>query len=412
MAVLYISYNGLTEPLGQRQVLPYLLGLSARGWAYRVISFEKVETADSDSVARVRQQFDERGIRWHPLRYHRRPTLPATAYDALRGLVVGLLAGRGIDLIHARSTVPAALARTLAVSLRVPWIFDVRGLVAQEYADAGHWPRGGQLFRLSQRVEGTLFGHADGLVFLTERIRGELRRQGSIPAGLPTAVIPCSVDTRAFQPQGAARRRVRAELNLGDGPVLTYAGSLGSWYRFEEMLDFFVVARQQLPDLRFLVLTMNPEVAVAAVSGRRVESGVIVRRLEPEQVPAHLAAADAGICFLGESFSKAASSPTKYGEYLATGLPVVTNGWTGDAVRLEADRTWLLVDGFDEESYRHVAVRLRGLLADPDRTREAARSLAEREFSLETALDRYDELYRQVLASPGERGKPLSSARR
>jgi glycosyltransferase involved in cell wall biosynthesis len=219
------------------------------------------------------------------------------------------------------------------------------------------------------------------------------------------------VDTQAFLPQEAARGRVRAELNLGDGPVLTYAGSLGSWYRFEEMLDFFLVARQQLLDLRFLVLTMDPEVASAAVSSRRLESGVIIRRVEPEQVPAHLAAADAGVCFLGESFSKTASSPTKYGEYLATGLPVVTNRWTGDAVRLEAERTWLLVDGFDEASYRHVAVRLRGLLADPDRTREAARSLAEREFSLETALDRYDALYRQVLTSAGERGEAHTGAR-
>jgi len=411
VAVLYITYNGLTEPLGQRQVLPYLLGLSERGWAYEVISFEKAETADLVSVARVRQQLRERRIGWHPLRYHRRPTLPATAYDSLMGCVVGVLAGRRVDLIHARSTVPAALARTLALFHRVPWVFDVRGLVAQEYVDAGHWPRGGALFRLTERVERGLLGEADGLVFLTERIRERLRRGGSIPVERPTAVIPCSVDVGVFHPQEAARRRVRAELALANGPVLAYAGSLGSWYQFEEMLDFFEVARPQLPGLRFLVLTMNPEVAAAAVSARCLESAVTVRRVEPEHVPAHLAAADAGICFLGESVSKEASSPTKYGEYLASGLPVVTNRWTGDAARLEAERTWLLVDGFDQESYRHVAVRLRGLLADPDRTRMAARSLAEREFSLETALDRYDALYRQVLTSAGERRKPLTSAR-
>jgi glycosyltransferase involved in cell wall biosynthesis len=406
VAVLYITYNGLTEPLGQRQVLPYLLGLSDRGWAHEVISFEKEETADLASVARVRQQLRERRIRWHQLRYHRRPTFLATAYDAFTGCVVGLLASHRVDLIHARSTVPAALARSLALFHRVPWIFDVRGLVAQEYVDAGHWSREGQLFRLTERIERNLLGHADGLVLLTERIREQLRRRGSIPLERPTAVIPCSVDMRVFCPQEATRKRVRAELALVEGPVLAYAGSLGSWYRFEEMLDFFVVARQQLPDMRFLVLTMNPEVASAAVSARRLESAVIVRTVEPEHVPAHLAAADAGICFLGESVSKGASSPTKYGEYLATGLPVVTNRWTGDAARLEAERTWLLVDGFDGESYRHTTVRLRGLLADPDRTREAARSLAEREFSLDKAVDRYDALYRQVISFGGERGGP------
>jgi hypothetical protein len=51
-------------------------------------------------------------------------------------------------------------------------------------------------------------------------------------------------------------------------------------------------------------------------------------------MPEYLSAADAGMCFLGDHHSKAASSPTKYGEYLASGLAVVTNPWTGDAARL------------------------------------------------------------------------------
>ncbi len=148
---------------------------------------------------------------------------------------------------------------------------------------------------------------------------------------------------------------MRAELAITGEPLLVYAGSLGSWYRFDEMLDFFVVMQQQVPDIRFLVLTMHPDVAAAAALTRRLEKAVIVRRAMPGQVPDDLAAADAGICFLGQSVSKGASSPTKYGEYLASGLPVVTNRWIGDAARLDIERTWILVDGFDEASYQQAA---------------------------------------------------------
>jgi glycosyltransferase involved in cell wall biosynthesis len=119
--------------------------------------------------------------------------------------------------------------------------------------------------------------------------------------------------------------------------------------------------------------------------------------LEPDEVPRYLAAADAGICFLGRHESKVASSPTKYGEYLASGLPVITNGWIGDAARLAGEESWILVDEFAESAYEKGTAKLIQLLASPETARVAARSLASREFGLETAVDRYDALYRRVL---------------
>ena len=39
--VLFISYNGMLEPLGQTQVLPYLRELAKRGVKFTLLSFEK-----------------------------------------------------------------------------------------------------------------------------------------------------------------------------------------------------------------------------------------------------------------------------------------------------------------------------------------------------------------------------------
>jgi len=114
-------------------------------------------------------------------------------------------------------------------------------------------------------------------------------------------------------------------------------------------------------------------------------------------MPAYLSAADAGLCFLGDHHSKAASSPTKFGEYLASGLAVVTNPWTGDAARLRGDPAWILVDGFAREPYLQAARELGLRLGDPAALRRQARALAEREFAIEHALDRYEGLYRSVL---------------
>jgi glycosyltransferase involved in cell wall biosynthesis len=398
VSVLYVTYNGLTEPLGRRQVLPYVIGLSRRGWRFTVVSFEKAETADAPACGQVEAALAEAGVRWIRRRYHKRPTLAATGLDVAAGILDGLTRAGSVDLVHARSTVPASMAVVVARLRRAPWIFDVRGLIAEEYADAGHWRRAGALARLTGGAERRLLRRASGLVFLTHRIRDELASAG-IGGTTPTAVIPCAVDLSAFRAGEDDRARVRAFLALGAGPVLAYSGSLGSWYRLPEMLDFFDTAADAIPGLSFVIVTMNEGEARARVAGHPLSERIRVVRARPEEVPAYLSAADAGLCFLGDHHSKAASSPTKYGEYLAAGLAVVTNPWTGDAGRLAGEPAWILVRAFSREAYAEAARELAQQLAAPERLRAAARALAAREFSLEDALDRYEALYRALVPS-------------
>jgi glycosyltransferase involved in cell wall biosynthesis len=397
--VLYLTYNGLTEPLGRRQVLPYVVGLARRGWRFTVLSFEKEDTADREACRQVRSELDAAQVEWIARRHHKRPTLAATTFDLLAGIVTSATGGV-FDLIHARSSVPALMAASAARWRRVPWIFDVRGLVAEEYADGGHWPRDGLLYRLTSTVERRLLREARGLVFLTQRIRDELRERRAWTEK-PTAVIPCAADLRTFIARPEARARVRAALGLGDAPLLTYSGSLGSWYRLREMLDFYEVAAREIEGLSLLILTPNESEARTLVAGHPCAGRIRALRVRPEQMPDYLSAADAGLCFLGDHHSKAASSPTKYGEYLGCGLAVITNPWTGDAARLEGDPAWILVKGFNGADYLAAAHDLRQKLEDPARLQAAARALAQRCFSLDDAVDRYDGLYRRVLESAG-----------
>ena len=86
--VLFISYDGMLEPLGQSQVLPYVRGLAARGAVITVLSFEK--WADGKRRGRLQSlqaELDAIGIRWIPLWYHKWPTLLATGFDVFVGLV-------------------------------------------------------------------------------------------------------------------------------------------------------------------------------------------------------------------------------------------------------------------------------------------------------------------------------------
>src|SRR5258708_3094490 len=103
------------EPLGQSQILPYLRQL-ARGRRLPLITFEKGrDLDDAPRKARFEGLTSRAGIRWIPLRYHKKPGGLATAYDLAVGLAVGIFicsTGR-VRIVHARSYVPAVLALVL-----------------------------------------------------------------------------------------------------------------------------------------------------------------------------------------------------------------------------------------------------------------------------------------------------------
>jgi len=130
--ILYISYDGMLEPLGQGQVVAYLEKLAA-GRRTHLISFEKdADWADVAACAAIRHRLDRAGITWHPKRYHKSPSAPATAYDIAVGsaLAIQLIRRHQLDIVHARSYVAAAMALGAKRMTGAAFLFDMRGFWA------------------------------------------------------------------------------------------------------------------------------------------------------------------------------------------------------------------------------------------------------------------------------------------
>src|SRR5919108_4935718 len=90
--VLYISYNGMLDPLGQSQVIPYLKELNQQGVEFTLLSCERPEALAKHGEQHCKQMRAElavHGIDWHWLRYHKTPSLPATSYDVFAGIRYG-----------------------------------------------------------------------------------------------------------------------------------------------------------------------------------------------------------------------------------------------------------------------------------------------------------------------------------
>lgn len=411
--VLFISYNGMLDPLGQSQVIPYLRELSEReGVRFTLLSFERPAAYTTEGVARVaelKRTLDAHGVEWHSLPYHQKFSLPATAYDVWAGVRYAkrLVRENKIEMVHARSHVPAAMALALKKKFGVKMIFDVRGLMAEEYADAGHWRAGSFKYNLTKRMERRSFAAADGIVTLTEAIWEIIKDWDGVARGRtnsePVAheVIPCCADLERFRFDASARESLRAELDVKERFVLVYSGSVGGWYLTEEMADFFASLTRTRDDAHFLWLTPDRhEWVKSLMRGRGVaEENYTVRAARPADVASYLSASDAGIAFIKPCFSKLASSPTKTAEYLACGLPVVLNAGVGDSDALVTrERVGALVSNHTEDEYARAAAELSRMLDDREATRRHTREVAERLFDVSrTGLERYARLYERVL---------------
>jgi glycosyltransferase involved in cell wall biosynthesis len=403
-AVLYVCYLGVDEPLVSTQVRPYLRGLAARGHEVHLLTFEPVRHAAAAAEA-VTLALAREGIAWHTLRYHRQPSLPATLYDIGRGVARGWRLARRhrIRLMHARSHVGAAVALGVRALRRVPFVFDVRGLLPDEYADAGHWRRGGLKYRLAKAAERVFFRRAGGLVVLTDAVRADLSADGGPLAHRPPAdvtVIPCCVDLAAHPWDEAAREAERARRGWTGRRVIVYVGKLGMWYLDAEMARFYALLRARDPRAFLQVLTASPSDALRrALADARVPPDAFdVRAVAPHEVPALLRAADAGLSLIKPCASKRSSSPTKVGEYLAAGLPVVSTAGIGDCDRMLGDGRGVVLDALDDDGLERGGRTLAALLDDPG-TRARCRAFAEAELSLErTGVPRYARVYESVLA--------------
>lgn len=389
--VAYVSYDGLLEPLGAAQVIPHVLGLADRGFSMGVLSFEKArDLRDEDRLSVLKDRLAAGNVRWHPLRYHRRPTLPATAFDVARA--AAFLRRLAPALVHARSYVAATMAALGASKERAKLLFDTRGRWIDERIEGQGWnPSSFRVLR-GRRIEANLLARADHVVHLTEAARRHAEAAG---ARAPSTTIPTCVDLERFRVPvdvGAVRR----DLGLPeDGPILLHAGTLSGRYQLERTL---AVAGAFVARTGGVFLVVSREGDQIADAARAAGVPMMVREADHDDMHRWVGAADAGLALIRTGQSTVASAPTKVGEYLSAGLAVTATA-VGDLPEHLGGCRYSRVVAHDEPPDETAARLAKAALGGRARQAES-RAVAERHYALDRALELYAGIYRELGVAP------------
>jgi glycosyltransferase involved in cell wall biosynthesis len=141
--------------------------------------------------------------------------------------------------------------------------------------------------------------------------------------------VPCCVTDLTFDLE--RRRQARKQLEWDDALVFAYMGTVTPYQHIEDgVAPFFLAASQRCPDARLLCITDDPEAMRAEMVSAGVSlSAVRIERRPQAQVADLLVAADCGLILRAPTRINQFSQPTKLGEYLAAGVPVVVSHGTG-----------------------------------------------------------------------------------
>lgn len=397
--IIYLSYDGMTDTLGQSQVIPYL-SLLSKNYNITIISFEKTENLIIKE--KISALLKKHNIDWVPLSYTKKPPVLSTVFDLIKLQINAkkIIKQKCIDLIHCRGHyITSIVGLKLKYKFGVKYLFDMRGFWADERIDGKIWNKKHFIFKYIYKYfknkELQFLKEADHTISLTTNAKKEIESWNIINQS-PISVIPCCTDEKLFQENNI--KDLKNELNITENDfIISYVGSIGTWYMVDEMLDFFKLLINKKNTAKFLFITKDhPNLIIQKAKEKEIdEKNIIVQPSSREMMPSYIALSNFSMFFILPVFSKKASSPTKMGEIMNLGIPIICNSGVGDVDEIINECIpELLIKSFDENEYNRV---IKIITNDYSFNTEKIKSTSHKYYSLEKGVEKYNAIYETIL---------------
>ena len=301
MHLTYITIDSINEGVGRSQILPLIKILKAKSINVTLISFEK-EQINKEVVA----ELESIGIEWVYMKFSQSNLLSPVIrlYQLIQQI-------GETDIIHARGDIPAIAA---LLSRKAPVLWDMRGLWSEQRMVITDSRLKRILFRLLIVFRGIILSQVYALTTLTYSLDNYLtNKYGNKPRIRDT--VTTVVDLDHFKVQKNLPKKLR----------IVFSGSYNNYYDLSLTKDFISLIRKKV---EIDVVWFKPTESTRENLGLEEE---IIMETTYSEMPRHLNEFSIGIAICKNlSTANLGVMPTKIGEFLACGRPVVVNRGLGD----------------------------------------------------------------------------------
>lgn len=393
--ILYISYDGILEPLGHSQVLKYLVFLS-KDFDVTLISFEKINSeVDKKELHEMHQYCKQEKINWKPRTYHQ--GLPLFShlvnfFSILYAPFIEMLK-KTYHIVHIRSYMPGLGMPLFKIFFDFKLVFDIRGFWADEKVDRLGWSKNSLKYKFFKALEGKLFKQADIVVTLTQSSKEfiEAKFKKSLNS---VRVIRTCVDFSEFNAEKSAILPYDFKRKL----VIGYLGSIDTAYDFNAFLRLIKDLEDRDLKIKLKILSKTtPEIVMRYLKENNLShlehEVLFLKRYELSNAINQF---DLLGFALKPSFSLIASMPTKIAESLACGTPIICNNFNNDIKDIiETNKIGVLHDfsqNLRQENYEEII----SIIQD-DASSERCCHFSKENFSLELGVRQYADTYNNLL---------------
>lgn len=318
MKILYISDVDQLEPIFFSQVLPHVNELKKR---YNVSLFV---------LSRTRKQYS------NEIFYNYR-SVPGDFFYLIakynfilqRDEVKELLKENKYDLIYSRGSrggLVGIFIKQYLYKNNIPLFNDVRADVLDEHKENYIYKN---IFHYNNKV---IYKKSDVIFSVSSYLKMKLCKLYNFNTE-KAHVFPTFVPDNKFDFNIKSRSKIRYELNYSESDVvLIYSGNLAKWQNLDTILTAF--SKVNNPWLKILVLTKDERI-YRMINELGIDSKRIhIKSVNYDNIQEYYHAADYGLLIRDNTDTNKSAAPTKFSEYVNSGLALIINDIESDYVKI------------------------------------------------------------------------------
>ena len=366
--ITYLSVDSIQEGVGSSQITPLILGLAENGKTVCLITFEKIRPPKE-----LVEMFSRAGVVWIAKEFGKSGAIGGILrLNTLRRCVPDSL------VLHGRSDIATAAA--IWSDIDAPVLWDVRGLWSDQRLLIGTAGWNSLTARGARALENVAAKKSAAMTTLTAAVVPILQnRHKRIP--MIRDVIPTCVQTSKFLPSPMPQSQI----------ICLLSGTFNNYYDIDRTKQVLDQIRKTI-NLRVIWARSGESPIEKLGVGEDLKISATYSAMPKLVQESHFGVA---ICKQESLDTLAAAVPTKIGEFLASGRPVIVSRGLGDLDQLlPSTHTGVVID--HQDSLQTVAQQISQLINDP-KTPDRCRELAMQHFDMEKSIDRYLAIYDTML---------------
>ena len=321
--------------------------------------------------------------------------------DLIAAPLVKIAKNYDVQIIHGQSIYSTMYALEANKQIKAKLVFDMHGIAVDEAEMVGENPR---RIDVISKGDKEILRAADLVVFVSAQMRKHFDEKFGVPFD-NSIIIPTCVQSEKFSMPLELRTRKRKELGLADRFVILYLGTLGVWQWPEAMFALFKRIHSRQPDTLFYLLLpeSNHQKALQFLQEQNLpEDSYMIQAAPHNEVGSLIGVADAGLLLRQDHPVNRVSSPTKFGEYMAAGVPVIATDKIGDFSEIIQQENLGLVLSLDSEQISPINLKqISQFMGDVRKNRtmwaERCSQYARSQLDWEVYKNPLQEAYRRLL---------------